>query len=166
MAGRLCVELQTFFFLVCRSQHNPGNVSGEQTKFKLRHAVFPVPRGILGPTEAGMDREILGSNSHFEVEDLQAITSGWRTPLCAGWESTKNFRDTGEMIGLVMLHDQERARKELNELSEACPSSEEDASDDEGFDGEWGEHRAVPRGRWERWTASLYTKGSASPHCD
>ena len=53
-----------------------------------------------------MDSNLLGWYSHYLVEDIQSITSGmFDEPLFAGWESTKNFRDTRELAGLVTERD-------------------------------------------------------------
>lgn len=114
-----------------------------------------------------MNPDLLGYYSHWQVEDIQAITSGWYDdkPLYAGWESTKNFRDTGELTGLVTSRNPEQARKELDELSEVCPRLGEDTSEDEGgSDDEGGGRHGVPKERWgtidgrtpnERWVLWL-----------
>lgn len=53
-----------------------------------------------------MPSELQGFYNHYVVEDIQAITRGWydNLPLYAGWESTANFRDTGEAGGLLTSH--------------------------------------------------------------
>ena len=50
-----------------------------------------------------MASELQGFYNHYVVEDIQALTRGCYDdkPLYSGWESTANFRDTGEAAGLV-----------------------------------------------------------------
>lgn len=99
----------------------------------------------------GMDRDLLGYYSHWEVEDIQAITKGWYDdePLFPGWESTKNFRDTGELAGFATSRNPEQARKELEEMSDVFPESDEDALEGGGgSDDEEDGRRGVPNERW------------------
>lgn len=102
----------------------------------------------------GMPSDLLGYYHQWEVEDIQALTTGWYddSPLYAGWESTNNFLDTGERTGFVTSCDPDQARKELNELSEVCPPLQEDATDDatddEESDDDEDKHRRVPEERW------------------
>lgn len=98
----------------------------------------------------GMPSELEGFYNHYVVEDIQALTRGWYDdePLYAGWESTENFRDTGEAAGLVTSRNPEQARKELQQLSEVCPGLEEGESEDERSDDEEGGSRDVPAERW------------------
>lgn len=98
-----------------------------------------------------MDPDLLGYYSHWEVEDIQAITKGWYDdePLYPGWESSSNFRDTGESAGLVMSRDPAQARKKLDQLSEVFPLDDGDGSEDEGeVDAEEDGRRDVPKERW------------------
>ena len=69
-------------------------------------------------------------------------------PLYAGWESTANFRDTGEAGGLLTSRNPDQARKELEQLSEVFPGLREGESEDEGPDDEGGGPRHVPAERW------------------
>lgn len=48
----------------------------------------------------GMQEDLLGYYSHWNVEDVQMLTSGWfDAPLYAGWESMENYADTKECRG-------------------------------------------------------------------
>lgn len=98
----------------------------------------------------GMPSELQGYYNHYVVEAIQALTRGWYDdqPLYPGWESTGNFRDTGEAAGLVTSRRPDQARKELEQLSEVCPGLEEGESEDEGSDDEGGAPRGVPAERW------------------
>ena len=97
-----------------------------------------------------MDPGLLGYYSHWEVEDIQAITKGWYDdgPLYPGWESSSNFRDTGERAGLVMSQDPMQARKELDDLSEFFPRLDDGSEDEGDSDEEEGGRGGIPRERW------------------
>lgn len=97
-----------------------------------------------------MPSEFEGFYNHHVVEDIQAITRGWYDdkPLFPGWESTANFRDTGEAAGLVTSRNPAQARKELDDLSAVFKALEEGESEDEGSDDDGGRPRGVPAERW------------------
>lgn len=99
-----------------------------------------------------MPSELEGFYNHYVVEDIQALTRGWydNQPLYAGWESTANFRDTGEVAGLLTSRNPEQARKELEQLSQVFPGLEEGESEDEGSGDQEGGPRDVLAERWGR----------------
>lgn len=50
-----------------------------------------------------MVTELLGHYHHYEVQKFQEMTHGWyKEPVYAGWESTKNFVDTGGKRGSLV----------------------------------------------------------------
>ena len=97
-----------------------------------------------------MPSDLLGYYHHWEVEDIQALTAGWYddSPLYAGWESTNNVLDTGERTGFVASCHPNRARKELDKLSQVCPPVEEDAAEDEASDDDEGDYCRESEERW------------------
>lgn len=97
-----------------------------------------------------MPPEFHGYYNHYLVEDVQAITRGMYDddPVFSGWESTNNFRDTGEPAGLVTSRNLDQARKELEQMSAVCPPLEEGESEDGESDDEGGGPRGVPAERW------------------
>ena len=97
-----------------------------------------------------MASELQGFYNHYVVEDIQALTRGCYDdkPIYSGWESTANFRDTGEAAGLVASRHPDQSRKELEQLSQVCPGLDEGESEDEDSDDEGAGPRGVPAERW------------------
>ena len=80
-----------------------------------------------------MDSKFLGWYSHYDMEYLQSLTWGWfEEPLFAGWESTMNFRETGELAGLVTAGGWQTALKELNALPSVREMSDTEMLEDQG----------------------------------
>ena len=64
------------------------------------------------------DPELQGWYAQWLLDDLQELTDGWfTTSLYPGWDSTKNYLDTGELICLVTARSSSDARKELETCS-------------------------------------------------
>ena len=59
------------------------------------------------------------------------------TPLYLGWDSTKNYIDTGELTGLVAARSSSDARADgdIFSLSQACGGGGELIDEDEGEEG-------------------------------
>ena len=97
-----------------------------------------------------MDPKFLGWYSHYDMKYLQSLTWGWfEEPLFAGWESTKNFRDTGELAGLVAAGGPQTALNDLNALSSVCEMSDTEMLEDQGSsDDEEGGDCEKPTDRW------------------
>ena len=80
----------------------------------------------------GMMPGLLGYYHHYEVKGIQETRHGWyEEPVYAGWESTKNFVDTGELTGLVTARAPAEAIKELDNISAEWGGDEDDMSDAE-----------------------------------
>lgn len=65
-----------------------------------------------------MMREIISYYHKYEVEDIQVKTHGWnKESWYAGWESIRNFADTGELTGLVTARVPGAATRKLDNVS-------------------------------------------------
>lgn len=82
-----------------------------------------------------MDPELLGFYAHELIDDVQEASAGmFSTPLYPGWDSTKDYLDTGELTGLVTAQNSS-AELETFSLSEACRGGDDHAGETDDEDG-------------------------------
>ena len=82
-----------------------------------------------------MDPESQGWYAQWLLDDLQELTDGWfTTPLYPGWDSTKNYLDTGELTDLLTARSSSDARVE-GDIFSACGDGGELIDDYEGGEG-------------------------------
>lgn len=75
------------------------------------------------------------------IEDAQEETAGWYSdPIYSSWESTKNYKDTGEGIGFAIT-----GLPSSGETVDAA--EEEEESDDEVDEKEWDGATMTPSSR-------------------